>query len=327
MFFAIRHFTRYRYSRPVWQSVMEVRMHPRNENRQRCFTFQLSVSPRARIFSHVDHIGNVVHQFDIPEQHRYLTIVVDALVDVESSEPPPQSLPMQAWEELHSMIHREDYWDMLMPSRFARTSPELEAFARELGVDRPDGRDPLSLLRTMNASVYEALSYVKKSTAVDSPIEDALQSRRGVCQDFAHIMISLVRNVNIPCRYVSGYLYHNSENAGNVADRSTDGATHAWVEALLPGLGWIGFDPTNNLIVGGRHIRTAVGRDYADVPPTLGTMKGPAETELQVRVRVTPSDAVLPPDQEFAADEEWSQFLEKDQQAELLYAQQQQQQQ
>src|ERR1022692_3947677 len=102
--------------------------------------------------------------------------------------------------------------------------------------------------------------------------------------------------------------------------------THAWVEALLPHIGWVGFDPTNNLIVGGRHIRTAIGRDYADVSPTVGTMKGSAETELQVRVRVTPSDAVLPPDKEFAADEEWSRFLEKDQQAEKEHAQQQQQQ-
>ena len=102
--------------------------------------------------------------------------------------------------------------------------------------------------------------------------------------------------------------------------------THAWLEALLPGLGWIGFDPTNNLIAGERHIRTAVGRDYADVPPTLGVMKGSADSELQVRVRVTPSEAILPPDQEFASDQEWSRFLESDQQSELLHAQQQQQQ-
>jgi transglutaminase-like putative cysteine protease len=97
------------------------------------------------------------------------------------------------------------------------------------------------------------------------------------------------------------------------------------VEAFLPGLGWVGFDPTNQLIAGERHIRTAIGRDYADVPPTLGTFKGSADTELQVRVRVTPSEAVLPPDQEFAADQEWSRFLAKDQEAQLIQAQQQQQ--
>lgn len=322
MFYAIRHFTRYRYNRPVWQSVMEVRMHPRSEYSQRCFTFQLSVSPRARIFSHTDHLGNLVHHFDIPEQHEQLTIIADALVDVDPPAPLPESLGQNAWNELDDLIERDDYWDMLMPSYFARTSPELETFGRELGVSERSGHDPLELLRKLNSDLYENFSYVKASTSVDSPIEDALRSRQGVCQDFAHIMIALVRNLRIPCRYVSGYLYHDSVHV----DRSAAGATHAWVEALLPGLGWIGFDPTNNLLAGGRHIRTAIGRDYADVPPTKGIMKGRAATDLQVRVRVSQSEAVLPPDQEFAADEEWSQFLARDQEAEMLAREQQQQQ-
>ena len=321
MFYAVRHFTRYRYSRPISQTVMEVRMHPRSEHMQRCFTFQLSVSPRARIFSYTDHLGNLVHHFDIPGQHNQLTIIADALVDVDSPEPLPASLGAEAWAELDDIIDREDYWDMLMPSQFARSSPELDALAREFDTDKRDGRDPVQLLMAVNSRLYDSFSYVKKSTSVDSPIEDALRSRQGVCQDFAHIMIALVRNLRIPCRYVSGYLNHDSSHA----DRSAEGATHAWVEALLPGLGWVGFDPTNNLVAGGRHIRTAIGRDYADVPPTVGTMKGAADSELQVRVRVTPSEAVLPPDQEFAADEEWSRFLERDQEAELQHAQQQQQ--
>jgi len=323
MFYAIRHFTRFRYSSPVWQSVMELRMQPRNENTQRCFTFQLSISPQARVFSYQDHAGNLVHHFDVPGQHRQLTIIADALVDVENPAPLPESLGPEAWSELDAMIDQEDYWDMLMPSRFARTSPEVEALALEFGVDKRGERQPLELLTTLNSKLYQYFSYVKRSTAVNSEIEDAIRSRQGVCQDFAHTMIAMVRNLRIPCRYVSGYLHRDSEHA----DRSDEGATHAWVEALLPRIGWVGFDPTNNLIVGGRHIRTAIGRDYADVSPTTGTMKGSAETELQVRVRVTPSHAVLPPDQEFAADEEWSRFLENDQQAEKLQAAQQQQQQ
>jgi transglutaminase-like putative cysteine protease len=322
MFYAIRHFTRYRYSRPVWQSVMEVRMHPRSEYAQRCFTFQLSVSPRARIFSYTDHLGNSIHHFDIPEPHTQLTIVADALMDVDPPMELPESLGPEAWDDLDAMVEEDDYWDMLMPSHFARPSPELEEFAKEFGFDRRDGQDPLALLRTLNTTVYGALAYVKESTSVDSPIEDALRSRQGVCQDFAHIMISLLRNLRIPCRYVSGYLYHDQAHE----DRSSEGATHAWLEALLPGLGWIGFDPTNNLIAGERHIRTAIGRDYADVAPTTGTMKGSGKTDLQVRVRVTPSEAVLPPDQELASDEEWSRFLQKDQEAEAMHAQQQQQQ-
>jgi transglutaminase-like putative cysteine protease len=321
MFYAIRHFTRYRYSRSVWESNMEVRMHPRSENTQRCFTFQLSVSPRARIFSYTDHIGNVVHHFDIPELHNHLTIIADALVDVDTPLELPEALGSNDWSELDRLIDREDYWDMLMPSHFARSSPELLALADELGIEERNGDDPLTLILKLNKELYGRFSYVKQSTSVDSPIEHALRLRQGVCQDFAHIMIALLRNIRIPCRYVSGYLHHDAAHE----DRSAEGATHAWVEAFLPGLGWVGFDPTNNLLAGERHIRTAIGRDYADVPPTLGTLKGSAETELQVRVRVTPSEAVLPPDQEFAADQEWSRFLAKDQEAQLIHAQQQQQ--
>ena len=322
MFYAVRHYNRYRYTRPVWQSAMEVRMHPRNEQSQRCFTFQLSVSPRARIFSHIDHNGNVVHYFDIPEPHRYLTVIADALVDVDAPEPLPPSLGETAWQDLDHLIASEDYWDMLMPSHFARDSEELDAFGKECGVNKRSG-DPLDLLLSLNNAIFERFDYVRDKTTVNSPIEVALRARQGVCQDFTHIFIALVRNLRIPCRYVSGYLYHDELHP----DRSAEGATHAWAEALLPGVGWIGFDPTNNLTTGERHIRTATGRDYSDVPPTVGIMKGSAKSELQVRVRVTPSEAVLPPDQELAADQEWSRFLENNELAETVAAQQQQQQQ
>jgi transglutaminase-like putative cysteine protease len=319
MFYAIRHFTRYRYSRSVWQSMMEVRMHPRSEGNQRCFIFQLSVNPRARIFSYTDSRGNLVHHFDLPSRHRQLTIISDSLVNIDTQQMVPETMDFAAWNQLQQTVEQEDYWDMLLPSYFARPSPELDELAAEIGVTQKDGRSPLALVKDIAAGVYRSFTYVKKSTAVNSPIEHALRSRQGVCQDFAHVMITLVRKAQIPCRYVSGYLYHASEIAGHPAD----GATHAWVEALLPNVGWIGFDPTINQMVGEQHIRTAVGRDYADVPPTMGTMKGKAQTELQVRVRVTPSEAVLPPDEEFASDEEWSQFLEEDKQSQIEHAQQQ----
>ena len=320
MFYAIRHFTRYRYSHSVWQSMMEVRMHPRSEGNQRCFVFQLSVNPRARIFGYTDSYGNLVHHFDLPSRHGQLTIITDALVNIDVQPPAPEVMDYEAWSDLEQLVEKKDYWDMLLPSPFACPSPELTELAKEIGVTERDGRSPLALLQGIAAGVHRSFSYVKESTAVDSPIAHALRSRQGVCQDFAHIMIALARNANIPCRYVSGYIYHSSENAHPLAD----GATHAWVEALLPGVGWVGFDPTINRLVGEGHIRTAIGRDYADVPPTMGMMMGRADTHLQVRVRVTPSQAVLPPDEEFAADQEWSQFLDETQQLHLVNAQQQQ---
>ena len=144
----------------------------------------------------------------------------------------------------------------------------------------------------MNEGIYRLFAYVPNSTKVDSPIEEALLSRQGVCQDFAHIMIALARPLRIPCRYVSGYLFHCEENGHQ--DRSLEGASHAWVEAFVPRLGWVAFDPTNNLIGGDRHIRVAIGRDYADVPPTRGVHKGEAHSELAVAVTVSPSDVVPP---------------------------------
>ena len=121
---------------------------------------------------------------------------------------------------------------------------------------------------------------------------------------YSHITIALVRSVGIPCRYVSGYLFHKDGDE----TRSAQSATHAWVEAFLPGLGWTGFDPTNNIRAGERHVRTAVGRDYSDVPPTRGVFKGDAASELTVAVRVTPSDKTPPPEIELEA-EDWSSVL------------------
>jgi len=229
--------------------------------------------------------GNRVHHFDVPNRHSQLTITAEALVEVTTPPTLPQTLDPQAWDELDKLTATDEYWDMLMPSHFARPSDLLREFAAELKVRRRD--DPLTLMRELNTAMHEKFEYAKKNTRVDSPIDDALSTRRGVCQDFAHIMITLVHELGIPCRYVSGYLFHRSR----ARDRSADGATHAWVEALLPGLGWVGFDPTNNAIAAERHIRVAVGRDYADVPPTRGVFRGSAESELAVAVRVLPSDA------------------------------------
>jgi transglutaminase-like putative cysteine protease len=178
---------------------------------------------------------------------------------------------------------------MLLPSRYARPTELLESLARELQIGHHG--NPLEAMLALNEAIYRAFDYVPNSTKVDSPIDDALQTRQGVCQDFAHIMIALVRNLGVPCRYVSGYLFHGDTVR---PDRSADGASHAWVEAFLPGPGWVALDPTNNLLGSVRHIRVAIGRDYADVPPTRGVYKGGAESEFSVTVTVAPAEAPLP---------------------------------
>jgi transglutaminase-like putative cysteine protease len=286
--YSVRHVTKFRYSEPVTESVMEVRMQPRTEGPQRCLSFELRTTPRTWPLSFTDDLQNRVHHFDVPDRHTQLTIRAEALVEIHPPDPLPDALDPGDWYLLDAMTATDEYWDLLQPSHFARSSDLLRTLARDLRVFR--GADPLSTLRDLTTAVHDAFEYDTMSTRVDSPIDQALTSRHGVCQDFAHIMIALVRELGIPCRYVSGYLYHRQEDQ----DRSPPGATHAWVEALLPGLGWMGFDPTNDVLVRDRHIRVAIGRDYADVPPTRGVFKGRAETELAVAVRVVPAEAPSP---------------------------------
>ena len=320
MFYSIRHVTRFRYSAEVSESIMEVRMQPRSDTSQRCLSFQLSVTPRTRVTHHRDYLGNTVHHFDVPGGHTQLIILAEALVDVQLPQSLPYSLPDAAWDDLDLTVNAGDFWDMLQPSQYSKPTPALIDLAKKLGVERRS--NPLQFLRELNTSMFHWFDYVPQSTKVDSPIDEAIEARKGVCQDFAHIMIALCRYVGIPARYVSGYLFHRSVDH----DRSSDGATHAWVEAFLPGLGWIGLDPTNNLIVGERHVRTAMGRDYADVPPTRGVFKGNAEQALSVSVHVAQSDSLPPLDEEIImSDEDWSVF--QTDQDEMLAAQQQAQQQ
>jgi transglutaminase-like putative cysteine protease len=287
MYYTIRHITRFRYSVPISESIMEVRIQPRSEGNQHCLDFRLHTSPRAHILTYRGEYGNRVHHFDIPNSHNQITISAEALVDITAPPPLPQTLNAQAWEELDAITAKDDYWDSLMPSQFATPTPLLDELSAELDVRRRD--DPLTVMRDLNSAINSAFEYTPNSTRVDSPIDEALRMRKGVCQDYAHIMLTLARQLNIPCRYVSGYLYQHSRGA----ERSVGEATHAWVEAYLPGPGWVGFDPTNNTTTDERHIRVAIGRDYADVPPTRGVYRGKAESELAVTVRISPSQMTL----------------------------------
>ena len=325
MFYSIRHLTKFRYSSPVSESTMELRMQPRSEGLQRCLSFQLNVTPRTQAHSYRDYLGNTVHHFDVPSAHRQLTIVAESTVDVGDYPGLPYRLDDDAWDQLDAQIANGDFWEMRMPSRFAQWTALIEDFAEELqapGEQAARGFDPLELALRLNAAVYDAIEYVPKSTRVDSPVDDALRNRQGVCQDYAHIMLALVRRTGIPCRYVSGYLFHKEGEK----TRSADGATHAWVEVFLPGLGWVGLDPTNNIYASHWHVRTAVGRDYADVPPTRGVFKGDASSELTVAVRVAPSDKPPPPEREMES-EDWSDVLQSEPaEADRIAAEQQQQQ-
>jgi transglutaminase-like putative cysteine protease len=285
MFYSIRHVTRFRYSAPVRESVMELRMQPRSEGPQTLRSFQISTNPRAQLYAYTDHLGNAVYHFNLLREHEELRIEAQATVEISFMPPWPEKLDALEWGRYNGFNLNDDQFDMLEPSKFARPSPELATFMKIADLEKPQG-DPLSALTKLQRGIYDSFEYQSGVTEVNSPIEVALEQRRGVCQDFAHIMIAIARQWGIPTRYVSGYLYHKGSR-----DRSAADATHAWIESWLPSLGWVGFDPTNNIMAGERHIRAAVGRDYADVPPTRGTYKGGADSELSIAVSLEPTQA------------------------------------
>ena len=307
-FYAIHHLTRFRYSQPVSESIMETRMHPRTDSSQHCLTFTLSVSPRCRVFTYRDHLGNNVQHFDIPGDHSQLVIIAESVIEQQPVPEIPGWLSADAWHALDDLVRAGDYWEMLLPSAFAVETPALLELARKLDVRRRD--DPLVLVRELNERLFNYFEYVPRHTRVDSPIDEAIVSGKGVCQDFAHTMIALLRHVGIPARYVSGYLYRSREDH----DRSTPDATHAWVDVLLPHFGWVGFDPTNNLIAQNRHIRTAIGRDYRDVPPTHGIFRGRTDSDLYVAVHVEAGEQPPALDRKLPIPEDWSVLVERAQQ-------------
>lgn len=285
MFYKIFHLTKFEYSEPVTESVMEVKMSPRTDNLQNCLQFALTLKPFTHFSVFQDFHGNFIHFFDIPKKHTHLEIKAESLVEVFQPADLPETVDFETWNEIDKLTFHEEFWEFTQPSRFAKPTDALISLFKELEIDR--NTDVLSILRKINSALFEKFEYSTDATHVDSPIDEAITKRSGVCQDFANIMIALARELKIPCRYVSGYLFHRDDDRSHIAQD----ATHAWVEAFIPKLGWIGFDPTNNLVCGERHIRVAVGRDYADVPPTRGIFKGNADSALSVAVRVTTADA------------------------------------
>jgi len=291
MLLDVRHVTQYHYDHLVRESVMEVWMQPQKSHNQRLVRFELDVEPAAQLFSYADTFGNAVYYFDVPQPHEELTLVASAAVDTMAPEPLPDALDQGEWDRLRSEFVAGDCFDFLRPHGFARETPALSAFMAQRRLDELRRLDPLSAVRRLNEVIFSAFEYQPGLTQADSPIDIALSAGRGVCQDFAHIMLAVCRSWGLPARYVSGYLFTDRKQG----DRSDPDATHAWVEVFLPSLRWVGFDPTNNAIAGERHIAVAVGRDYSDVPPSRGVYKGGGDSRLGVavtvrRTRAAPSD-------------------------------------
>ena len=278
---AVRHYSRYQYSSPVSRTVMRLCLKPMENSRQRLLSFAVHTDPQAPLTQEVDSFGNVKHVLSLNHAHTHLEISSASEVETSTMPALPQALPREAWEEVESWRDSLRLWSFTRPSAYARPSSQLHAFMDESHLQ--PGDDPLESAMRLSDTLNRRFQYAPGSTSVVSPIEHILETRRGVCQDYAHVMIAIARLWGLPARYVSGYLYE-----GEWEEESLSFASHAWTECLLPGLGWVGFDPTNRGLAGERHVRLAVGRDYNDVSPTQGISYGSAQSSLEVRVRVRP---------------------------------------
>lgn len=266
----IRHTTEYHYPKPAWNSFNEVRLHPVQEVRQTLRSFHLNVTPEAEITSHKDYFGALVHHVHVHEPHTELRIEAQAIVDTHAV-----TLPLPAPMSVLEGVRAANI-EFLVPSPRVPAGDWPEIFE----VRRPAPDDDLpGFLSDLNTYLYRRFTYDTKATAVSTPLAEFARHGRGVCQDFTHAMLGILRQLGIPARYVSGYLYSGGEMLGAEA-------THAWVEALIPGYGWLGYDPTNNCLANEKHIKIAHGREYSDVSPVRGTYFGGGQGKLDVAVHV-----------------------------------------
>ena len=289
MLLDIRHVTQYHYDHAVRESVMELWMQPQKSPRQRLVRFDLDLEPAAQLFSYADTFGNAVYYFDVPQPHDELTIVAHSTVETIPGEPLPAALDMGEWDRMRGDFVLGDCFDFMRPHGFVQHTDALDNFIAEHDLEALKRLDPLTAMHRLTECIYSSFEYEAGVTEADSPIDLALGAGRGVCQDFAHIMLAICRLWGVPARYVSGYLFTDRK----YGDRSDPDATHAWVEVFLPTLRWVGFDPTNNMLAGERHVAVAIGRDYRDVPPSRGVYKGGGDSRLGVAVTVRRARAAL----------------------------------
>lgn len=268
----ISHRTEYKYASPVRDSFNEARLQPFSDEWQQVDHFLLKVLPAARLQHHLDFYSNVVHHFEITEPHA--TLMVESNLKVTTMLRPtlnPQDTPWPL-ARIGEAAEETRVFDFLQESRFVDNSPEVW----RLAIDTTHGiADTWQAVLALMEMVHRSLKYESNSTGVHTHARDVLRDKRGVCQDFAHVMLSLCRALKIPALYVSGYLATESASA-----------THAWVEVLIPGVGWRPLDPTHNCQPGETYVKIAVGRDYADVAPVTGQYKGTTDRKMDVRVHI-----------------------------------------
>lgn len=287
--YAITHLTRYEHTAPATTAWQAVHLQPRDEPAQTCTRFELEVTPRPGDWAaRQDAFGNTRHLFTVRAAHQRLAIVSRSVVERTAPGVPPDDLSPDVATARRlaraSIAHGEGYalGHFLPPSPLVPWLPEARALAADA-----DSMPIIAWLRQTGAAFARDFTFDAGATDVSTPLRDVLRHRRGVCQDFAHLLISCLRQHGIPTAYVSGYLL-TQPPPGQPRLLGAD-ASHAWVSAFVPGTGWVDYDPTNQCFVGDEHIVVARGRDYADVCPVKGVFSGGGDHRLHTGVTVEPA--------------------------------------
>jgi transglutaminase-like putative cysteine protease len=282
--FAIRFLTDYHYDAPVTDNLNSLRVRPATTSTQRCDEFHTRIEPEARVSRYLDYFGTEVIEFGIPATHDHLTIDVRARVVTSMPAEPPEG----SWQGLLSPAYLDAAGEFALGWQDQPAIGGLDELEAQL-----DGDTPLQTLRTLCELVPDRFEYRPGVTYVGSTVTDLLAAGAGVCQDFVHLSLVLLRRRGIAARYVSGYLWAAPEDEGT---DSLELDTHAWVEALLPGSDgkgepvWVSADPTNRSLAGESHVKIGHGRFYADVPPVKGLFMGGASSALDAAVKMSRLD-------------------------------------
>jgi transglutaminase-like putative cysteine protease len=284
------HSTKYRYDASVSQCQSEVRLTPRALPWQALIESRIQATPEpASVEAHKDYFGNDVTTFTILESHDRFVIVSTSIVDLQPRPAPPTTDP--AWEHVrdeiaaHARPDTLEAFEYVFDSPFVTTHAELAAYARP---SFTPGRGLLAAVGDLTHRIHAEFSYKPNTTNIETPLLETLKARRGVCQDFSHVMIGALRALGLAARYVSGYLRSGADYQGAEA-------SHAWVSVYLPGSGWIDTDPTNDVRPGTGHVILGWGRDYGDVTPVKGIALGGGHQLVDVEVRVEPLDGETSP--------------------------------
>lgn len=275
--YRIKHITRYSYPSPVIDSANQVMLFPIDDAQQEVKKHDLIVTHQPSVEIFTDYFGNKVGIFSIIKPHSQLTIesIIEVIVQ-EVQLPANDTAPETQWDNLATIREEFPYMDFMLLEH-CDCHEEIKAVVQSFITE---SITPVAIAEQMSNYVFSNFEYKKGITNIETKVDEIWKIKAGVCQDFAHVLLVMLRIVGIPARYVSGYICPDSDELRGA------GATHAWVEAYIPFYGWLGVDPTNNCIATDKHVRLAIGRSFTDCTPVKGTYKGSSEHTLEVSVTI-----------------------------------------